>query len=152
MTTPLNLAAGDFSFHFSSSIGSYRRNSVRAVAAEAVKVRLPAPSLYEVLRIQRHASPTEIKSAYRSLAKLYHPDAVVRHATEDVRAGEAADGNFIQIRSAYETLSDPSARATYDRTLTAVHGGRHRHFPVPLSRNHSSTFYATRRWETDQCW
>ncbi|WVY92534.1 hypothetical protein V8G54_031622, partial [Vigna mungo] len=96
---------------FPSSIGSHRQNSVRAVSAEAVQVRLPAPSFYEVLRIQRHASPTEIKSAYRSLAKLYHPDAVVRHATEDVRAGEAADGNFIQIRSAYETLSDPSARA-----------------------------------------
>ncbi|QCD78097.1 chaperone protein dnaJ 11, chloroplastic-like [Vigna unguiculata] len=151
MTTH-NLAAGDFSLRFSSSTGSHRRNSIRAVAAEAVQVRLPAPSLYEVLRIERHASPTEIKSAYRSLAKRYHPDAVVRHSAENVRTGEAADGNFIQIRSAYETLSDPSARAMYDRTLTAVNGGRHRQFPVPLSQNDSSTFYATRRWETDQCW
>jgi len=147
--TILNLADGHLPLHFSSSAGSHRRSSVRAVAAEAVQVRLPAPSLYQVLRIERDASPMEIKSAYRSLAKLYHPDAVVRHSTDD---GEAADGDFIQIRSAYETLSDPSARAMYDLTLTAVHGGRHRRFPVPLSRNHSSTFCATRRWETDQCW
>ncbi|ESW18678.1 hypothetical protein PHAVU_006G060700 [Phaseolus vulgaris] len=152
MMTTLNLAAGHLPLHSSSSAGSHRRTSVRAVATEAVQVRLPAPSLYQVLRIERDASPTEIKSAYRSLAKVYHPDAVVRHSTDNDRAGEAADEDFIQIRSAYETLSDPSARAMYDLTLTAVHGGRHRRFPVPLSRNHSSTFYATRRWETDQCW
>ncbi|KAI8547872.1 hypothetical protein RHMOL_Rhmol07G0228900 [Rhododendron molle] len=34
-------------------------------------------SLYEVLRVKRNASLTEIKTAYSSLAKLYHPDAVV---------------------------------------------------------------------------
>ncbi|KAK7305301.1 hypothetical protein VNO77_43205 [Canavalia gladiata] len=124
-----------------------RRTSIRAVAAEVIETRRPAASLYQVLRVEQNASPTEIKSAYRSLAKLYHPDAAVR------RSPETNDGDFIEIRNAYETLSDPSARAMYDLSLRAAHCGRHRSFSSPLSRNRSSSgFYPTRRWETDQCW
>ncbi|XP_020217699.1 chaperone protein dnaJ 11, chloroplastic [Cajanus cajan] len=106
--------------------------------------------LYDVLRVERDASPTEIKSAYRSLAKLYHPDASVRRSPEI--DGDVGGGDFILIRNAYETLSDPSARATYDMTLAAAQSGRLRRCPVPLSRSRSPVFYATRRWETDQCW
>ncbi|KAL5164576.1 Chaperone protein dnaJ 11, chloroplastic [Glycine soja] len=151
MAPALNLAAGGIPLSFSSSVdrsASFpRRSSVRAVAAEAVDTQRSAASLYEVLRVERDASPTEIKSAYRSLAKLYHPDAAVQRSPET-----DGDGDFIQLRNAYETLSDPSARAMYDRTLAAAHGGRHRRFSNSLSRNHSSAFYTTRRWETDQCW
>ncbi|RDX80290.1 Chaperone protein dnaJ 11, chloroplastic, partial [Mucuna pruriens] len=146
MTPTLNLAGLHFPYSVDRVAAFPRRTSVRAVAAEAVETRRRAASLYEVLRIERDASPTEIKSAYRSLAKLYHPDAAVRLSP----ASDA--GDFIQIRNAYETLSDPSARATYDLTLAAAHGGRHRRFYAPLSRNRSSVSYATRRWETDQCW
>lgn len=151
MAPTLNLSAVGIPLRFSSSVdrsASFpRRSSVRAVAAEAVDTQRPAASLYEVLRVERDASPTEIKSAYRSLAKLYHPDAAVQRSPET-----DGDGDFIQLRNAYETLSDPSARAMYDRTLAAAHGGRHRRFSTPLIRNHSSAFYTTRRWETDQCW
>ncbi|TKY47086.1 Chaperone protein dnaJ 11 [Spatholobus suberectus] len=155
MTATLNLAAGSLALRFSSSGDRAacfpRRTSVRAVAAEAIEMRRPAASLYEVLRVERDASRTEIKSAYRSLAKLYHPDAAVRRSPEtDGHGGDG--GEFIQIRNAYETLSDPSARAMYDLTLAAAHGGRYRRFSAPLSRNRSPAFYATRRWETDQCW
>ncbi|KAG4920659.1 hypothetical protein JHK82_049607 [Glycine max] len=143
MAPALNLAAGGIPLSFSSSVdrsASFpRRSSVRAVAAEAVDTQRPAASLYEVLRVERDASPTEIKSAYRSLAKLYHPDAAVQRSPET-----DGDGDFIQLRNAYETLSDPSARAMYDRTLAAAHGGRHRRFSTSLSRNHSSAFYTTR--------
>lgn len=151
MAPTLNLSAVGIPLRFSSSVdrsASFpQRNSVRAVAEEAVETRRPAASLYDVLRVERDASPTEIKSAYRSLAKLYHPDAAVQRSPET-----DGDGDFIQLRNAYETLSDPSARAMYDRTLAAAHGGRHRRFSTPLIRNHSSAFYTTRRWETDQCW
>ena len=156
MAPALNLAAGGIPLSFSSSVdrsASFpRRSSVRAVAAEAVDTQRPAASLYEVLRVERDASPTEIKSAYRSLAKLLHPDAAVRRSPETDGGGGYVDGDFIQLRNAYETLSDPSAKAIYDMTLAAPHGGRHRRFSTPLIRNHSSAFYTTRRWETDQCW
>lgn len=133
--------------HPSSDCANRRRVSVRAVAAEAVESRrTAAASLYEVLRVEHDASPTEIKSAYRSLAKLYHPDAAAK------RSPLNDDGDFIEIRNAYETLSDPSARAMYDLSLTAAHGGKYRRFPSPLTQNRYSGFYTTRRWETDQCW
>ncbi|CAA0814041.1 Chaperone DnaJ-domain superfamily protein [Striga hermonthica] len=96
-------------------------------------------SLYEVLRVQRDASQTEIKTAYRTLAKLYHPDATSRFLDSAV----AADGrDFIEIRNAYATLSDPDARSVYDLNLRV---GSQR-------RRDTGGFYPTRRWETDQCW
>lgn len=112
----------------------------------AVATRRPA-SLYEVLQVNQNASPREIKSAYRSLAKIYHPDLNRSESEDD-------DKDFIEIHNAYATLSDPSARAIYDLSLMAVHNGRRR--PVismaDIQNLSSSGFYTTRRWETDQCW
>ncbi|XP_028752830.1 chaperone protein dnaJ 11, chloroplastic [Neltuma alba] len=123
-----------------------RRTSIGAVAMEADPVVIDCRrsiSLYEVLRVNQNASPTEIKSAYRSLAKLYHPDSAVRQSESDGR-------DFIAIHNAYETLSDPSARALYDLSLRAA---RRRRRPYLSSmQDRSSGFYTTRRWETDQCW
>jgi hypothetical protein len=58
---------------------------------------------YELLGVRREASPTEIKSAYRTLAKTMHPDA------------GGTSGTFRLLQQAYETLNDPAARAHYDR-------------------------------------
>ncbi|KAI3419894.1 J domain-containing protein [Psidium guajava] len=99
--------------------------------------RRAASSLYEVLSVNRTASPTEIKGAYRTLAKLYHPDA-------PSRAEAGSDGrDFLQIHDAYATLSDPSARALYDLSL----GPHQRRRPVS-----GAWCCPTGRWETDQCW
>src|ERR1700742_235010 len=57
---------------------------------------------YELLGVSRDASPTEIRSAYRSLAKVMHPDA----------GGTA--GTFRLLREAYETLADTERRDDYD--------------------------------------
>jgi len=58
---------------------------------------------YSTLGISKTASQEEIKSAYRKLAKQYHPDL-----------GGDAD-KFKSINEAYDVLGDPSKRAEYDR-------------------------------------
>jgi len=62
---------------------------------------------YEVLDVGRGASDTEIKKAFRRLARELHPD-VNSH-------DPAAEEKFKQAAEAYEVLSDPERRATYDR-------------------------------------
>lgn len=63
-------------------------------------------SLYSVLEISESASESEIKKAYRKLAKKYHPD---------VNKTSEAEEKFKEINAAYEVLSDPKKKAQYDR-------------------------------------
>ena len=61
--------------------------------------------LYEVLGLKKGASKDEIKSAYRKLAKKYHPD---NHETGDAE-------KFKEIQEAYDILYDDNKRAAYDQ-------------------------------------
>jgi molecular chaperone DnaJ len=63
---------------------------------------------YEVLGVSKTASPDDVKSAYRRLARQYHPDV----AKEDPKAAEA---KFKEISEAYEVLADPQKRRDYDQ-------------------------------------
>lgn len=68
---------------------------------------------YQVLKIKQTASATEIKSAYRKLARQRHPD--VNGGTEE------AAREFALISLAYRTLSDAQERAHYDSQLKRIH-------------------------------
>lgn len=61
---------------------------------------------YEILGVQKGADADEIKSAYRRLAKKYHPDLN--------KAPDAAE-KFKEINEAYEVLGDEKKRANYDQ-------------------------------------
>lgn len=64
------------------------------------------PDLYNVLGVVKTASADEIKSAYRQLARKYHPD---------MNPGDkAAEDNFKQVSAAFDVLSDTKKRALYD--------------------------------------
>ena len=64
---------------------------------------------YEILGVDKKATPEEIKSAYRKLAMKYHPDR---------NQGDAAAAEkFKEINEANETLSDAQKRAAYDYEL-----------------------------------
>lgn len=61
---------------------------------------------YEVLGVSKNASLDEIKQAYRKLALKYHPD---RNPSKD------SEEKFKEISEAYEVLSDPQKRETYNQ-------------------------------------
>ncbi|MFQ5946940.1 MAG: DnaJ domain-containing protein, partial [Anaerolineae bacterium] len=62
---------------------------------------------YRILGVERKADPSEIKRAYRRLARRHHPD---------VNPGDAnAQERFKEINEAYEVLSDPEKRSKFDQ-------------------------------------
>jgi len=67
---------------------------------------------YKVLGVRRTASKSEVKSAYRKLARLRHPDVN--------RESESAAREFALLTKAYRVLIDPQERAYYDEKLTAI--------------------------------
>jgi curved DNA-binding protein len=75
-----------------------------------------AGDYYDTLGVKRNASEAEIKSAYRKLARQYHPD---RNPGD-----KQAESKFKEVQEAYDVLSDKTQRAQYDRFGTAgPHGG-----------------------------
>lgn len=70
---------------------------------------------YEILGVKRDASEAEIKSAYRKLARKYHPD---------VNKTKEAESKFKDINEAYEVLGDKAKRQRYDSLGSNWQGGQ----------------------------
>lgn len=78
---------------------------------------------YEVLGVEKSATPDDIKKAYRKLAKQYHPDLNPNN--------KEAEAKFKEVNEAYEILSDAEKKEKYDRfgfagvdpSYAADHGG-----------------------------
>ncbi|KAL9614806.1 MAG: hypothetical protein Q9167_000716 [Letrouitia subvulpina] len=95
---------------------------------------LCAEDYYKLLGIDKSASERDIKKAYRTLSKKWHPDKNP--------GDETAKQKFVSIADAYDALSDPATRRVYDqyghegvaqhRQQTAGGGGGQRHDPFDL--------------------
>lgn len=84
---------------------------------------------YETLELKSDASQSDIKHAYRRLAKLFHPDSHQSTASHD---------RITSLNAAYEILSDPTKRRQYDaQVLSGV--DVHPHQPSPSSHRSSSS-------------
>lgn len=85
---------------------------------------------YEILGVSRDADSNTIKSAYRKLARKYHPD---------VNKTKEAEEKFKDINEAYEVLSDKAKRQRYDSLGSNWQGGAD-YTPPPGFENFSFNF------------
>ncbi|RDD44077.1 DnaJ-like protein subfamily C member 16 [Trichoplax sp. H2] len=79
---------------------------------------IASPNPYQVLQVHRDASQSEIRRAFKKLALQWHPDK-----NEDPHA----QNKFIEIKNAYEILSDKEKRAEFDRFGYVRDDGSARH-------------------------
>jgi curved DNA-binding protein CbpA len=75
-----------------------------------------AADYYELLGVGRQASATEVKNAYHSLARRYHPD---RFHQADAQLRNQIEAAFARVAQAYEVLGDQSSRTAYDAQFAA---------------------------------
>jgi hypothetical protein len=68
------------------------------------------PSLYALLGLSSTATPQDLRQAFRSLSKLYHPDTTTLPLAE-------AEDQFRRLQEAYLVLGDPQRRSAYDSQL-----------------------------------
>lgn len=88
---------------------------------------------YDVLGIQKNAGSQQIKSAYRKLAKKYHPDT---------NKGDAkAEQLFMEVTEAYNVLSDKEKRRLYDKFGHAAFDGSMGDNPEQYSNNSGNHFW-----------
>jgi len=91
------------------------RPRARPVVLEKLSLLRSGGTWYELLGTSPLSSPRELKTRYRSLALVCHPDRV------DVQLQDHARSLFAELAHAYHTLMDEQARVEYDRSL--VFGG-----------------------------
>ncbi|MEP6569651.1 MAG: DUF4388 domain-containing protein [Acidobacteriota bacterium] len=70
---------------------------------------------YEVLELPKNVKLADIKESYYAMARRYHPDRF--HLKSGTKLHARISSAFARVTQAYETLTNPNARAGYDHTL-----------------------------------
>lgn len=83
---------------------------------------------YATLGVSRYANAEELKKAWKQKVLGCHPDKLPA-AAGSPRDKKRAEEAFRRVQVAYETLSDPRARAGYDRLRAEQHRGLFQHYP-----------------------
>jgi hypothetical protein len=102
-----------------------QRDPAREAAAAALRkevsalyAKLGELDLWQLLGLERGASPSAVKRAYLGAAKRLHPDHLMRLGLHDLK--EVANEVFTQIARAHEVLTDPEERARYEEDTVGV--------------------------------
>jgi curved DNA-binding protein CbpA len=85
-------------------------------SSEILRIKSSKSTFYEVLGVSNTASEAEIKSAYRKLLRVYHPD----HYPNNPAGMKAATEIMIRLNDARDTLTDSLKRKSYDITVKAT--------------------------------
>ncbi|TDH72728.1 hypothetical protein CCR75_003394 [Bremia lactucae] len=96
------------------------------------------PNYYEVLGVERSASPDKIKAAYRKLVLEHHPD---RFHDKSQGSARRNDDKILRINAAYDLLGDNATRAKYDLEMFGVSetAKQHEQNPVGMGNYKSMT-------------
>lgn len=94
----------------SSRNGSYKSRTKASI--NTIAPSQSTESFYELLGIPESGSLSDIKKAYKQLARKYHPDVSPPDRAEEYTQ------RFILVQEAYETLADPQTRALYDKDMS----------------------------------
>ncbi|KDP45298.1 hypothetical protein JCGZ_15163 [Jatropha curcas] len=140
---PFNTHLPKSNFAFKNT--NYKPNRARPIkAAMADTVYVKPESFYYLLGISENVSISEIKKAYKQLARKYHPDVSPPERKEEYTK------RFIKIQEAYETLSDPKARSLYDRGMAS--GGLDLNSIFSTGKRHRSQDGFDDRSDWEQKW
>ncbi|KAK1356017.1 J domain-containing protein [Heracleum sosnowskyi] len=90
--------------------GSYKSRTKASI--NTIAPPQSTESFYELLGIPESGSLSDIKKAYKQLARKYHPDVSPPERSEEYTQ------RFILVQEAYETLADPQTRASYDKDMS----------------------------------
>src|SRR5262245_11248330 len=103
-------------------------------SSQGTRRMLLMSTLYQILGLSQGASEAQVKSAFRSLARRFHPD---------VNGGDqSAEQRFKEVNHAYGILADPGTRAAYDRALVCRREETRRRF-LSLASIAVATFVLT---------
>ena len=83
-------------------------------------VSVPRRTHYTTLGVRPDATATEIRVAYRDLARRLHPDRTAPTGSAAPSGGAVRGGEMAAVNEAYRVLSDPGRRVVYDRSLDEV--------------------------------
>ena len=95
----------------SSGYGSSSSSSRGGGGAGTFSAAAKTPNYYDVLGLESGCDADAIRKAYKKLCLKYHPD---KHASSPAADKAKAQQSFIEVQKAYDVLSDPAQKRTYD--------------------------------------